>query len=157
MASNPDPAAVAADADVLAADVFVDGHARAALDVVRAHDWVTLVASTPLLDDAQAVIAALGSDALAADWRGRIADRVTTVEHPEGDQPALAAAMRGGAAHVLTHDDDLQSAATGAALAGRVSVSVKSPRAFARLFDPASLYPVVVGGDYPGPDRDPRA
>ncbi|WP_432277078.1 DUF7384 family protein, partial [Halobacterium salinarum] len=26
-----------------------------------------------------------------------------------------------------------------------------------RLFDPASLYPVVVGGDYPGPDRDPRA
>ncbi|WP_432277157.1 DUF7384 family protein, partial [Halobacterium salinarum] len=23
--------------------------------------------------------------------------------------------------------------------------------------DPASLYPVVVGGDYPGPDRDPRA
>ncbi|MDL0123389.1 DUF7384 family protein, partial [Halobacterium salinarum] len=77
MASNPDPAAVAADADVLAADVFVDGHARAALDVVRAHDWVTLVASTPLLDDAQAVIAALGSDALAADWRDRIADRVT--------------------------------------------------------------------------------
>ncbi|MCF2206595.1 hypothetical protein KVP02_02780, partial [Halobacterium salinarum] len=64
---------------------------------------------------------------------------------------------RGGAAHVLTHDDDLQSAATGAALAGRVSVSVKSPRAFARLFDPASLYPVVVGGDYPGPNRDPRA
>jgi hypothetical protein len=33
---------------------------------------------------------------------------------------------------------------------------VKSPAAFARLFDAESLYPAVVGGEYPGPDHDPR-
>ncbi|ERH12524.1 MAG: hypothetical protein J07HB67_01544 [halophilic archaeon J07HB67] len=36
-------------------------------------------------------------------------------------------------------------------------MSVREPRAFATLFDPESLYPAVVGGEYPGPDRDPRA
>lgn len=153
---GPDPAALAADADVLAADLFVDGDARAALDVVRAHDWVTLVASEPLLDDAEAVVAALGDDDLATDWRENVEALATVVEHPAGDHPALSAAVRGNAAHVLSLDDRLQSAATGAALSGRVDISVKSPAAFARLFDPEVLYPTVVGGEYPGPDRDPR-
>lgn len=155
--SDVDPSSVVADADVLAADVFVDGDARAALDHVRSHSWVTLVASDQLLDDAEAMIASLGDPSLAGDWRERIATDATVVTHPAGDQPALGAAHAADAAHVLSYDEALRSARTGMKLKARVDVSVKSPDAFARLFDPARLHPSVVGGDYPGPDRDPRA
>ncbi|WP_336036139.1 DUF7384 family protein [Halobacterium yunchengense] len=152
-----DPARVVADADVLAADLFVDGDARAALDHVRRHSWVDLAVSGHLLDDAEAVAAALGDAALAADWRETLEAEAVVVDHPAGDQPALATAQASGAAHVLAYDETLRSARTAAELSGRVDVSVKAPDAFARLFDPEALYAAVVGGDYPGPDRDPRA
>lgn len=148
---------VVADADVLAADLLSGGAAREALDIVRAHDWVRLVASGPLLDEAAAVVAMLADDALAADWRAAARDLAELVVHPADDQPALACAHRGDAVHVLSFDDELRSARTGAAIRARIETSVKHPEAFARLFDPASMYEVVVGGDYPGPDRDPRA
>jgi predicted nucleic acid-binding protein len=148
---------VTADADVLAADLLVGGPARAALDHVREHSWVTLVASDPLLDDAEAVVRTLGDDDLARDWRDRIERECNLVSHPADDHPALAAAYRGGAMHLLTLDDSLLSASAGAALRGRVETSPRHPRAFATLFDAESLYREVVGGDYPGPDRDPRA
>ncbi|MFB6140001.1 MAG: hypothetical protein ABEJ26_06165 [Halosimplex sp.] len=151
------PARVVADADVLVADLLVGGAAREALDLVRAHDWVTLVASDALLDDAEAVVAELADADLAADWRERIEGLREPIEHPAGDHPALASALHGGAMHVLTLDDDLQSAAAGAAIRGRAEVSVRSPRAFATVFDPESLYAAVEGGEYSGPDRDPRA
>ena len=154
--SDVNPARVVADAGVLAEDLFVDGDARRALDHVRSHSWVELVASEPLLDDAEAVVAELGDDELASDWRERVESLATLVTHPSGDHPALAAAYHGGAAHVLTRDETLRSARTGMELKGRVDVSVKAPDAFARLFDPERLYPEVVGGEYPGPDRDPR-
>jgi len=150
------PARVVADADVLAADLLIGGDARAALDHVRRHTWMTLVASDPLLDDAEAVVRDLADESLATAWRERIERERESVEHPPGDHPALASAYRGGAAHLLTYDEDLRSAATGAALKPHVSVSVRPPDAFARLFDAASLYAAVEGGDYPGPDRDPR-
>ena len=152
-----DPMArLVADADVLAADLLCGGAARDALDLVRAHEWVTLVASGPLLEDAEAVIAAVADDALATNWRSLIAPRVEIVEQPAGDHPAIASAYRGEARHVLSFDDDLRSAAAGTAIRERVETSVKHPAAFARLFDPASMYETVVGGRYPGPDRDPR-
>ncbi|MDS0282420.1 DUF7384 family protein [Haloarcula onubensis] len=151
------PARVVADADVLAADLLVGGAARDALDHVRRHSWVTLVASDALLDDAAAVIADLSDDALAADWRERIERERDPVEHPEGDHPALASAYRGGAAHVLSYDETLRSAKTGLALTEYMDVSVRAPDAFAALFDAQSLYDLVEGGEYPGPDRDPRA
>lgn len=154
--SDVDPATVVADADVLAADVFVDGDARAALDHARSHSWVDLAASDALLDDAEAVITAVGDPELAADWRERIEAEVELVSHPDGDQPALASAHAADAAHVLSGDDRLRSARTGMELKKRVDVSVKAPDAFAGLFDPERLYPTVVGGEYPGPDRDPR-
>ena len=153
------PERVVADADVLAADLIAGGAARAALDHVRAHDWVVLVASDALLDDATAVIAACSTDGLAADWRNQIERERVAVGHPAGDHPALASALRGGAMHVLTFDQSLQSADAGAAIRGHVETSIKSPDAFASVFDPERLYPAVVagGGEYPGPDRDPRA
>ena len=148
---------VVADADVLAADLLAGGEARRAMDIVRAHSWVELVAGERLLDDAEAVVAALSDAELAADWRERIEELAALVDHPEGDHPALAAAYRGDARHVLSFDESMRSAEAGAAIRARVETSVKHPGGFATLFDPERLHPAIVGGDYPGPDRDPRA
>lgn len=155
--AGPDLAAVVADADVLAADLLVGGAARDALDAMRAHSWLTLVVSDPLLDDAEAVVADVAEAPLAAEWRAKIDGLRERVEHPDGDHPGLASAYRGGAMHLLTFDERLGSATAGATLAERVPVSVRPPRAFAALFDAESLYREVGSGDYPGPDRDPRA
>jgi hypothetical protein len=154
--SESAPSRVVADADVLATDLLVGGDSRAALDHVRAHSWVVVVASDGLLDDAEAVVATLAGGALAADWRDRIERERERVTHPAGDHPALASALHGGAMHVLTLDEALQSAGAGAAIRAHVETSVKDPAAFARLFDPARLYPAVADGTYSGPDRDPR-
>lgn len=151
------PTRIVADSDVLAADLFVDGSAREALDQVRAHSWLTLVASEPLLDDAEAVVSALADDDLATDWRAKIETLVEVVDQPEGDHPALASAYRGGAMHVLSFDGRLTGIASNQRLRDRVEATVRHPDAFATLFDPARLYPDVGDGDYPGPDRDPRA
>ncbi|ELY51328.1 DUF7384 family protein [Natronorubrum bangense] len=156
MPDQPNPARVVADADVLAADLLVDGDAREALDHVRRHSWVELVASDPLLEQTERLVTTLADPELAADHRVRLeADRVA-VDHPEGDHPALASAYRGGAAHLLSYDDGLGSAQAGLSLQSYVAVSVRPPDAFARLFDPESLYEAVEGGTYPGPDCDPR-
>lgn len=155
-ATDPDPARFVADADVLAADLFVDGPAREAIDLARAHDWVTLVASESLLSDAEYTIETLGDADLALSWRDRIDDLATLVSHPEGDHPGLASAVAGDARHLLTLEDEFASVRSNVALQGRVAVSIRHPAAFVSLFDPASMYQVVVGGDYPGPDRDPR-
>jgi hypothetical protein len=150
------PARVVADADVLAADLLVGGDAREALNHLRSHTWTTLLASDPLVDDAEAVVAALADPDLAAAWRERVAAWRDPVVHPAGDNPALGSAYRGGAMHLLTFDDRLQSAKAGATLGTDLTVSARHPEAFAALFDAASLYPEVVDGEYPGPDRDPR-
>ena len=151
------PARVVADADVLAADLLVGGDARAALDHLRRHAWTTLLASGPLLDDAEAVVADLADPALAAAWRERVTAWRESVTHPPGDTPALGSAYRGGAMHVLTFDDRFRSPGAGATLGADLTVSARDPGAFAALFDAGSLYPEVVGGEYPGADRDPRS
>lgn len=155
--TDPDPTRVVADADVLAADLLVGEKSREALDHVRRHSWMTLVASPPLLDDAQAVIARLADDALAAGWRQKIETLVEHVDHPAGDHPALAAAYHGHAAHVLTYDETMLTTRTNAATKRFVETSFKPPGGFARLFDPERLYPEVSDEPYPGPDQDPRA
>lgn len=149
-------ARVVADADVLAADLLLRGTAREAIDLARGHSWISLVASEPLLADAEAVIASLADPTLAAEWRTKIGDLVELVDHPSGDHPAIAAAYRGEARHVLSFEEELLSADTAVAVRDRVEASVKHPDAFVRLFDPASIYPVTVGGAYPGPDRNYR-
>jgi predicted nucleic acid-binding protein len=151
------PGRVVADADVLAADLLIGGPARAALDHVRAHSWIDLVASDQLLADAVTVIAELATEDLATDWRERIEAERVRVDHPEGDHPALASAYQSGAGHLLTYDERLRSPTTGLTLQPHANCSIRPPDAFARLFDPAGLYELVVGGAYPGPDRDPRA
>ncbi|GAB3681429.1 hypothetical protein GCM10028857_05650 [Salinarchaeum chitinilyticum] len=156
MTTPPDPASVTADADVLAADLLADGPAREALDVVRSHSWIELVASDRLLDDAEAVIATLAEEELAADWRERIEREARAVEHPAGDHPGLASALHGDAAHLLSFDENLTSATAGVELQGRVSVSVRTPEAFLAVFDAEALYESLDEVPYEGPDRDPR-
>lgn len=148
---------VVADADVLAADLFVGGAAREALDLVRGHSWVDLVASDALLEDAERVVAALADGSLATDWRERCEALRAPVDHPTGDHPAVASALHGDAAHLLSLDEGLQSAHAGATIRARVETSVKSPDAFVTLFDPESLYPTLFDAPYPGPDADPGA
>lgn len=155
----PGQASVVPDTAVLVSDLLVDGESRRALDCLRRHSWTTLIVSEVLLAEAAAVIADLGDEALARDWRARMGAWATTVEIPPGDHPALAAAVAGDAAHLLTTDERLLGAAAGRQIKRRVTVSAKEPAAFARLFDAASLYAAATGadvGDYPGPDRDPR-
>ncbi|MBP1986213.1 DUF7384 family protein [Halolamina salifodinae] len=155
--ADPSPARIVADSDVLAADLLVGGAARDCLDQIRGHSWLTLVASDPLLDDAEAVIGQLADPALATDWRVRIGEIREAVEQPAGDHPALASALHGGAMHVLSFDERLTGPKGNTMVRDRVETAVRTPDAFARLFDPEKLYPEVVGGEYPGPDRDLRA
>jgi predicted nucleic acid-binding protein len=155
--TDADPTRVVADADVLAADLLVGGDARDALDHLREHSWLTLVASDPLLDDAEAVVTSLADERLAADWRERIERECESVDHPDGDHPGLASAYRGRAAHLLTFDEGLGSAGANLSLSAHMQVSIRTPHAFARLFDAAALYEATHDDAYPGPDRDPRA
>ena len=154
--SEPSPARIVADSDVLAADLLVGGPAREALDHVRANGWLTLVASDPLLADAEAVVSSLADEDLAGAWRARIDAERHPVEHPAGDHPALASAIAGDAAHVLTFDEQLTGAEAGVSLQ-KYSISVRTPAAFVTIFDPAAIYEAFVGESYPGPDRDPRS
>jgi len=155
--SDPSPARVVADADVLTADLLAGGDSRESLDRLRAHSWTTLVASDPLLDDAAAAIGDLADAGLASDWRNAVESWREPVAHPAGDHPALASAYRGGAMHILSLDPSLTGPQAAAGLRDRMPVSVREPRAFATVFSPDRLYPEVVGGEYPGPDRDPRS
>ena len=153
---DADPTRLVADADVLAADLLVGGAARAALDEVRRHSWLTLVASDALLDDAEWVIADLADEALAADWRERTEAERERVEQAAGDHPGLASAVAGGAAHLLTLEGDLGTARSNLALQPHVRLSVRTPDAVVATFDAESLYEATHDGEYPGPDRDPR-
>ncbi|MES3516606.1 MAG: hypothetical protein PPP58_02965 [Natronomonas sp.] len=147
---------IVADADVLAADLLVGGPPREALDHLRRHSWLTLVATEPLLDDAEAIVRSLSDPALAAAWRNKLDDWATVVEQPAGDHPALAAAYRSGATQLLSADERLRSARVGTELRAHTDLSVRTPAAFARLFDPAAIYDLCFEETYPGPDRDPR-
>ena len=153
---DADQTRIVADADVLAADVLVGGTARSAVDVIRGHSWLELVVTEPVVDDAVAIIEPLSDGELAADWRDTIERVATIVEQPEGDHPALAAAYRGNAMHVVSLDERLLSAKSGAALKGALEVSVRSPDAFLAVVDPETIYELVFEEPYPGPDLDPR-
>jgi predicted nucleic acid-binding protein len=147
------PARVVAGADVLAADLLVGGAAREALDPVRRHSWVELLASDQLLEDTAAVVRTLATEQLAEDWRALVTRERVPVSHPDGDHPGLATAYRGDAAHLLTFDPDLASARTNLSVQPYAALSIRPPAAFARLFDPASLYESLHDDAYPGPDR----
>lgn len=154
---SADPTRVVPDADVLVADLLVGGAAREAVDLLVRHDWLTLVASDVLLQDAECVIAELGEEGLATDWRATVEEECEVVDGSEGDHPGLATAYRGEAAHLLSLDEGLTSAQAGISLKPRVDLSVRTPDAFVSVFEPEALYEATQDGEYPGPDRPPRA
>lgn len=156
MTRTPDPTHIVADADVLAADVLIDGPAREAMDLIRSHRWLTLLASEPLLDEAADLIGRLGDPSIAADWRDLIGDHCTTVDHPVGDHPAIASAYAGEAGHVLTYDGRLTGAQAGLAVRKAMPMSVRTPEAFLAVVDLAALYEATFEENYPGPDAEPR-
>lgn len=141
-----------ADADVLAAELFIDGPAREVLDLIRTHTWLELVASERLLTETTEVIRRLGDASLAAMWRAEIEPTVTLVDHPSRDHPALASAYAAEAAHLLTYDTQLTSTSTGVAMRRAMPISVRTPDAFLAVVDIASLYEATFDEEYPGPD-----
>lgn len=147
---------VVADADVLAADILADGTAREALDDVRRHSWVHLVASDYLLAQAKQLIAEFGSSELAREWRETIEHMRRSVDHPPGDHPALASAYRGGARQLLTLDGELTGTGANLSLQSHMSISISTPDAFVTVFDPEPVYETRFEEPYPGPDNDPR-
>ncbi len=151
-----DPSCIVADADVLAADVLVGGASRNALDHVRRHSWMSVVASDELAGEARAVIADLTTEDLAAEWYRRFDRERVVIEQPSSDHPALASAYRAGAAHLLTFDEQLTTTAANLAMKSHMSVSIRHPDSFARLFDAESLYESLHDDSYPGADCDPR-
>lgn len=155
--SEPDPTRIVADTDVLVADLLVGGSSREALDLIRAHDWLSLVATTALLDEAMAVIRTLSDSALADDWRDTIANEVTLVTPTVNGHPAVVAAAAGEAATLLSLNPTFQSATAGASIKPHVATSIKAPDAFVTITDPATLHEATVGEPYSGTDRDPRA
>lgn len=139
MTDHPDPTRVAADVDVLAADLLVGGKARESLDLLRDHEWLTLITTDEILTETTAVIATLADDSLATDWERRARADFVLVEPTANGHPALVAAASGNAATVLTFDERLQSPKAGASIRSRVATSVKSPKAFVSLVDPDTL------------------
>lgn len=152
----PDPTRTVADIDVLTADLLIGRDAREAIDLFRAHSWLSLLATVELLDEAHLVIETLTDTTLADDWREHIEQLVTVVEPTTRGHPALVAAAAGNAATILSLDDAFQSAAAGTALRSSLQASMKSPTAFLAIVDPADLYDTLYGDPYPGPDQHPR-
>ena len=155
---HPDPRCIVADVDVLVADLFIGKASREALDILRAHDWLTLIATDELITEATVIIEELSSAELASQWESRFRREAVVVEPVLQGNAALVAAAAGNAATVLSLDERLQSSAAGTAIRSHLATSVKSPHAFNRLLDPEQYY-VATGGEpggYTGPDRDPR-
>lgn len=157
MTKTPDPTRIVADADVLTAEVFIDGTARMAMDRIRRHSWLELIASEAILDETASIIARLGDQALADEWYALIEPECHIVEHPRRDNPALGSAYAGSAGHLLTYDETLTSAKTGVQMRRAMPISVRTPDAFVRTVAIDVLYEANVGDTYPGPDVEPRA
>lgn len=153
---EPDPTRIVADTDVLAADLFIGGAAREALDLVRSHSWLTLVATQDLLEEAERVITTLGNQDLGRVWRSRMDEEVELITSVASGHSGLVAAASADAATVLSFDEHLQSAAAGVTIRSRVATSVKSPAAFISIVDPATLHETLFDRPYPGRDRDPH-
>lgn len=147
------PNRIVADVDVLVADVLVGNAAREALDLVRQHSWIDLVASDALLDQTETIMRSLTNESIAEEHRRLLESERMAVEHAEGDHPALGSALAGNAAHLLSFDDQLQSVKTGLSLKPAMNVSIRPPDAFVRIFDANALHQAVFDEPYPGPDR----
>lgn len=139
MSEHPDPTRIVADSDVLAADLLVGGSARKALDMIRTHEFLSLITTDTILLETQRIIEALADADLAEDWGSRARVEFTVIKPSGGGHPAFEAAATSNAATVLSLDERLQSMRAGVAIRDHVATSVKSPQAFVAMVDPKAL------------------
>ena len=126
---------VVVDSGVLAGDVKKEKSAKIVMEIIRRSPWIVIIASIPLLDEAQTVIETDFGEELAKKWREDIESMCEIVDHLEGDHPALASAYVGNAQHIISRDERLTNAKAGVAIRTKIETSVKRPDAFVKLFE----------------------
>lgn len=126
---------VVVDSGVLAGDVKKEKSAKIVMEIIRRSPWIVIIASIPLLDEAQTVIETDFGEELAKKWREDIESMCEIVDHLEGDHPALASAYVGNAQHIISGDEMLTNAKAGVAIRTKIETSVKRPDAFVKLFE----------------------
>ena len=146
-------ARVALDLSVLIDDLCGVGAAYDVGERLRAHGWIEpVIAASTAARIQEALVTMVGAG--TADAWAAATERMHVISVPHGDHPALAAAYRGGARHLVTDDEALVGAETGATLGPRVGVSARTPPAFLQLYDPAAAYEALFDDAYPGPDAE---
>ena len=126
---------VVVDSEVLAEDAKGEKSAKVAMEIIRECQWIVLVASIPLLDEAQKMVEMELGMELAKKWRVSTESVCEIVDHPKRDHPALASAYMGNAQHIISRDQRLTSVKAGVAIRAKVETSVKKPEAFVNLFE----------------------
>ncbi len=126
---------VVVDSEVLAESAKGEKSAKMSMEIIRKCQWIVLVASTPLLDEAQKKVEMELGMELGKKWRVDTEDVCEIVDHPEGDHPALASAYVGNAQHIISRDENLTSAKAGVNIRTKIETSVKKPDAFVNLFE----------------------
>ena len=126
---------VVVDSGVLAGAVKKEKSAKIVMEIIRRSPWIVIIASIPLLDEAQKVIETELGGELAKKWREDIESMCEIVDHLEGDHPALASAYVGNAQHIISGDEMLTNAKAGVAIRTKIETSVKRPDAFVKLFE----------------------
>ena len=126
---------VVVDSGVLAGDVKKEKSAKIVMEIIRRSPWIVIIASIPLLDEAQTVIETDFGEELEKKWREDIESMCEIVDHLEGDHPALASAYVGNAQHIISGDEMLTNAKAGVAIRTKIETSVKRPDAFVKLFE----------------------
>ncbi|MDR9412019.1 MAG: hypothetical protein RI531_05230 [Haloferacaceae archaeon] len=153
VATDRSIARVALDLRVLTGDLCGAGLAHEVGERLRAHGWIEPVIAAPTAARIQeALVTVVGAG--AADAWAAATERMHVISVPRGDHPALAAAYRGGARHLVTDDEAVLGAEPGATLGPRVGVSARTPAAFLQLYDPAAAYEALFDDAYPGPDAE---
>ena len=146
-------ARVALDLSVLIDDLCGVGAPHEVGERLRAHGWIEpVIAASTAARIQEALVTMVGAG--TADAWAAATERMHVISVPHGDHPALAAAYRGGARHLVTDDEALVGAETGATLGPRVGVSARTPPAFLQLYDPAAAYAALFDDAYPGPDAE---
>tara|TARA_A100001037_G_scaffold238258_1_gene217603 strand:+ start:894 stop:1304 length:411 start_codon:yes stop_codon:yes gene_type:complete len=126
---------VVVDSGVLVEDAKKEKSAKIVMDIIRKSPEMVIIASMPLLDEAQKVIETDLGGELADRWREDIESICEIVDHLEEDHPALASAYVGNAQHIISRDERLTNAKAGVAIRTKIETSVKRPDAFVKLFE----------------------
>jgi hypothetical protein len=151
VATDRSIARVALDLRVVVDDLCGVGASHEVGERLRAHGWIEPVIAASTAARIRGALATTVGAAAAAAWAATT-ERMHIISVPAGDHPALGAAYRGGARHLVTEDPAVLTPEAGATLGPRVGLSARPPGAFLQLYDPADAYAALFDDAYPGPD-----